>query len=85
VSIPAHTWKIIVVLDREMMMSRRINDSTRVIAVDMPNNDSSIDRNDDWKTFRVSIDEIEPKKGFDFLSNIPLTIQHVLESAFDTQ
>jgi endonuclease G len=59
----------------------RISTSTRVIAVDMPNT-QTVNANA-WGTYRTSIDAIESATGFDFLSNLPVTIQTTLEAIID--
>jgi endonuclease G len=38
INVPAHCWKIVVVLPEGSNDLQRINDATRIIAVDMPNN-----------------------------------------------
>lgn len=58
----------------------RITNATRVIAVDMPNS-QTIDSN--WRLYRVSVDFLEQKTGYDFLSKIPQAIQDVLEARVD--
>ncbi|MGD1045347.1 MAG: hypothetical protein ABR936_08480 [Bacteroidota bacterium] len=45
----------------------------------MPNNDDQISRTDDWKNYRTCVDSIESRTGFDFLSNVPTSIQAVIE------
>ncbi len=58
----------------------RINNNTRVIAVDMPNSQTI---NTDWRSYRVSVDFLEGKTGFDFLSKVPQAIQDVIEAKID--
>jgi endonuclease G, mitochondrial len=78
VAVPARVWKVIVVLERVGAGIEGITPKTRVIAVDMPNSQGIQDKN--WRSFRVSVDQIEAATGFDFLSNVPATVQQVLES-----
>ena len=82
VTVPNHTWKIIVVLDRSGNATR-VTNATRVIAVDIPNNQGI--RNNNWKTYRVSVDSIEKKTGYNFLTNVPTKIQSVIEAKVDNQ
>ena len=42
-------------------------------------------RTADWKTYRVSVDQVETLTGYDFFSNVPTTIQNVIESVVDNQ
>lgn len=83
VNIPERTWKVIVVLPSGDRDRERITDSTRVIAVDMPNDNREISRHNDWKKFRTTIDALEKKTGFDFLSALPESIQSSLEQTVD--
>lgn len=82
IDVPSHTWKIIVVLPVGKDDINRITANTRVIAVAMPNR---FDVNDlSWGAYRVSVDELEQKTGFDFLSEVPIGIQAAIESQVDT-
>lgn len=81
VEVPARTWKIVVVLDRPGQGVDAITDATRVIAIDIPNNQGIRERN--WRSFRVSVDQLETATGYDFLSKVPEGVQQVLESRVD--
>lgn len=83
VSIPATTWKVIVVLDREGLGVRGITANTRVIAVEMPNEQGI--RDDDWRSYRVSVDQLEKKTGYDFLNSVSRNIQSTIERKVDQQ
>lgn len=85
VNIPERTWKVIVVLDAGENDLHRISNKTRAIAVDMPNDNVLIDKNDDWRKYRVSIDSLEAATGFDFLSAIPISVQSDIEAVVDNQ
>jgi endonuclease G len=82
VTIPTHCWKIVVLLSEGNNDKRRINCSTRVIAVNMPN-ESSIKSG--WRNYRTTVDDIENKTGYDFLSTLPKSKQSCLESKIDSQ
>ncbi|MBL0386899.1 DNA/RNA non-specific endonuclease [Tumebacillus sp. ITR2] len=82
VVVPAYTWKIMVVLPNGNGDLSRITSTTRVIAVMMPNNQTV--NSQSWGYYRVSVDSIESKTGYDFLSAVPATIQSVIESKVDT-
>jgi endonuclease G, mitochondrial len=60
----------------------RVMTTTRVIAVIMPNIDSI--RPDDWRPYRVKVDDIETITGYNYLSNVPQAIQDVIEANVDT-
>ncbi len=82
VTIPSNCFKIIVVLPEGDDDLKRISVLTRVIAVDMPNDESVSIR---WRTYLTTVDEIESKTGFDFLSNVSNSIQAYLESKKDSE
>lgn len=81
VTVPTHTWKVIVVLEQANLGLGSINAQTRTIAVSIPNVKGI--QETDWRTYRVSIDEIEKATGYDLLSNIPGGLQQELESRVD--
>jgi endonuclease G, mitochondrial len=85
VTVPLRTWKVIMVLSDGSGDVGRVTTSTRLIAVDMPNDDALISRTADWRTFRVSTDYVETATGYDFFSNVSTSIQSVIESRVDTQ
>jgi endonuclease G len=78
--VPAFVWKVIVVLPNGNNDLSRINNNTRVIAVLAPNQQSA---SADWKTYRVSVDVIESQTGYDLLSNLPASVQQVIEARVD--
>jgi endonuclease G len=80
INIPERTWKVIVVLPNGESDLERITENTRVIAVDVPNSD---DVNEDWSTYRTSVDAIEKATGYDFLSNVSTVIQNAIEAKVD--
>ncbi|MGC1306036.1 MAG: DNA/RNA non-specific endonuclease [Phormidesmis sp.] len=74
VTVPGRVWKVMVVLDE---LEDGISRGTEVIAVDMPNSDRI---NEDWQTYRTTIDRIEIATGYDLLSEVSEDIQAVIES-----
>ena len=82
ITVPTKTWKVIVVLDPGRGISG-VSANTRLIAVEMPNEPGI--RNTDWRNYRVSVDKVEAATRYDFLSNVPTTIQKVIESQIDNQ
>ena len=77
VAVPASTWKVIVVLANGDGDLERVDASTRVIAVQIPNRQGI--RNDSWGAFRISVDKLEADTGYDFLSSVKSSVQHVIE------
>jgi endonuclease G len=82
VAVPAQTWKVIVVLPIGTNDVSRVTTSTRTIAVVIPNSGTI---NSDWRTYRVSVDQVEAITGFDFFSNVSAGIQAVIEGRVDNQ
>lgn len=80
VVVPTDTWKVIVVLQPNAGI-QSITNQTRVIGVAMPNIEGIKDV--DWRTYRVSVDAIESATRYDFLTNVPESVQKVLESRVD--
>ncbi len=80
IQVPHRTWKVIVVSTPGAGVAG-ITEKTRVIAVDIPNEQGIY--SDDWRKYRVSVDALESKTGFDFLSNVPTSIQTVIEAQVD--
>lgn len=85
VNIPEKTWKVILVLEAGENDLQRITDSTRTIAVVMPNDNALIGMYDDWKKFRVSVDDVEELTKLDFFKNVPKHLQKKIESVIDAQ
>lgn len=80
-TVPAVLWKIIVVLPVGNNDIQRVSAQTRVIAVWMPNTNETGDKK--WSAFRISVDEVEARTGYDFLSTVPIAVQQVIESSVD--
>ncbi|MBU7585870.1 MAG: DNA/RNA non-specific endonuclease [Nostoc sp. TH1S01] len=81
ITVSARTWKVIVVLDRAGLGVSGVTNSTRVIAVDIPNTQGV--RNADWRTYRISVDTLESRTGYNFLSQVSASIQSVIEARVD--
>ena len=81
ISVPAALWKVVVVLPVGSNDVRRVTAQIRVIAVWMPNTNDTGDQK--WSAYRVSVDEIERQTGYNLLSNVPVTIQQVIEARAD--
>ena len=81
ITVPASLWKIIVVLPIGQNDVLRINENTRVIAVNIPN-DNGVG-GDSWKKYIVSVNELQQLTGYDFLSNVSPDIQAIIEARVD--
>lgn len=81
ITVPAYTWKIIVVLTAGNNDLSRVTSSTRVIAVKMPNTSDCVTT---WGGYRTNVRSLETLTGFDFLSNISKSVQDQIETKTDT-
>ncbi len=77
INVPEACWKIILILPVGEDDFNRIGEATQVIAVWMPNVQSVANN---WRGYRVSIDQIEQKTGYDFFADLPVAVQSTLES-----
>jgi endonuclease G len=80
VTVPANCWKVVVVLPTGSNDVGRVTSSTRVIAVNTPNNNSLSSA---WGGYRTSVDAIEAATGYDLLSALPSGLQNTLEAKTD--
>lgn len=79
--VPSNFWKVIVVLPTGDNDRSRVDAATRVIAVDMPNRQDA--NNYQWSHYRVSVDELEQRTGYDLLNALPENIQAIIEARVD--
>jgi endonuclease G len=87
ITVPSQCWKIIVVLDKPDIEDPssdpgRVDENTRVIAVNMPNVE---DVGEDWGKFRTSVNEIEQLTGFTFFDKVPANIIGPLKDSVDDE
>ncbi len=81
ITVPANTWKIVLIMPKGVTSPKNITKDTRIIAIRMPNN-MSVSK-EDWGKYRVSVDKIEQVTGYDFFTEIPKTVQDALEAKID--
>lgn len=77
VAVPKTFFKIVVVLEPGQT-AKDVRSSTAVIAVLMPNETGIMDEG--WEKYRTSVDEIEKRTGYEFLSAVPESVQRVIEA-----
>lgn len=80
VNVPAHIWKVAVILPVGDNDLNRVTTGTRVIAVDTPNINII---NPDWTQYIVTVRDIEKATGYNLLSNLPQAVQDVVEAQKD--
>jgi endonuclease G len=87
VTVPAHCWKIILVLDKSdgddpSKDAARVDEQTRIIAVNMPNVEGV---GEDWSKFRTSVKEIEQLTSFKFFDKVPDNIIGPIKDVVDDE
>ena len=78
--VPSFTWKVILILPNGSNDVSRVTTSTRTIAVRVPNDES---HNTSWGLYRVSVRSLEQTLGYNFFSQVPQSIQDVIETRVD--
>jgi endonuclease G len=81
VAVPESCFKIVVVLSKGED-ARHVGQETRVIAVLMPNKEGIL--SSDWEGYRTTVDDIERRTGYDFLTRVPAAVQAVIEARADS-
>lgn len=81
VTVPAWTWKVIVVLPVGIDDAQRVGPFTRVISVIMPNT-QSVSR--PWTQYRVSVANVEKLTGHTFFSQIRPWVRARIKKRVDT-
>lgn len=82
--IPAHTWKIVVVVSNGSgSVLSRITPSTRVIAVDIPNIQGV--RSDPWNKYVVPVNQLEALTSYHFFTALAPDLAAVLKAKIDGQ
>ncbi|MGI4727142.1 MAG: DNA/RNA non-specific endonuclease [Janthinobacterium lividum] len=76
INVPAHIWKVAVIIPNGNNDLKRINGSATLIAIDTPN-DNSI--NPDWQQYICTVRDIEKNTGYNLFSNLPVAVQNAIE------
>lgn len=76
VAVPSSMWKVVVLLPPGAGPAA-VDTSTPVVAVDIPN---TPDATGDWRGYQLTVDALEARTGYDFLSAVPPGVQAVIES-----
>lgn len=80
VTVPSNIWKVAVVIPNGNNDTTRVDASTRIIAVNVPNNNSV---SSNWKLYRTSVEAIEAATGYNLLSRLPVALQNIIEAKVD--
>ncbi len=78
VTVPTNCWKVIAVFARGTL---EIDASTRIIAVDMPNDDGIA--NIRWESYKTTVRSIEERTGLDLFGLLPRGMQDQIETRID--
>ena len=78
VTVPASTWKVVLVIAKGDNDLSRVTAATRTIAVNMPNSQGI--RNNPWQTYLTTVDAVETLTGYDFFANVPDAIENSIEA-----
>ncbi len=81
IQVPARVWKVIVVLPVGNNDVSRVSSTTRIIAIDTPNQQGTTSN---WGQYRTSVDAIEAATGLNVLSALPTSVQQVVEAQVDS-
>lgn len=81
ITVPQSMWKIALVIPIGSNDVSRVTNTTRVISILTPNNQTVSSQ--PWWSYRTSVDQIEALTGYDFLSNVPVDVQTQIESVTD--
>lgn len=76
INVPAHIWKVVVIIPNGNQDLKRINSNATLIAIDTPN-DNSINPN--WQQYVCSVRDIEKSTGYNLFSNLPKAVQDSIE------
>ena len=78
VTVPAFTWKVVLVIPKGDDDVSRVTAGSRTIAIMMPNTQGI--RNNDWHQYLTTVDAVEQQTGYDFFANVPDAIENAIEA-----
>lgn len=78
ITVPAYTWKILLILPDGDEDLNRITINTQILAVCVPNK-KSCSRNGSWQQYICSVNYIEERTGYDFFDILPDELEEALE------
>jgi endonuclease G len=84
VVIPDLTWKVVLVLPNGSNDLQRVTRNTRAFGIVVPNH-APVVIGDVWRTYRVTVDQVERLTGYNFFSTIPKITQEMIERRRDRQ
>ena len=82
VAVPSSMFKVVVVMSGAHPLPSEVTTSTRVIAVEIPNNHSV---SGNWSRYKTTLSSLETKTGFHFLSDVDPAVHDALATQVDSQ
>lgn len=82
VSVPSSLFKVVVVMEGARPVPSEVTPTTRVIAVEIPNN-TTVSGN--YRRYRTSIESLEQKTGYRFLADADPAVHDALAPRVDSQ
>ena len=80
ITVPSHTWKILLILpEGENDLSRAASEA-QLIAVNVPN-EKGCGKNGSWQQYLCTVDYIEEITGYDFFELLPDDLEEKIESS----
>jgi len=77
INVPAHIWKVVVIIPDGNDDLARVDENAQVIAIDTPN-DNNVSNN--WMDYVCTVKSIESATGYNLLSALPQSVQDALEN-----
>jgi DNA/RNA endonuclease G (NUC1) len=81
ITVPASTWKVVLVIPKGENDISRVTAATRTIAIMMPNIQGI--RNNDWHQYLTTVNAVEAQTGYDFFANVSDAIENSIEAGTD--
>jgi endonuclease G, mitochondrial len=78
ITVPETVWKVVLIMDKPGRSPSEIGPNTKVIAVEIPNEQGI--KAEGWGKYLVTVDSIEQKTGYDLLNALPVDVQAKIES-----
>ncbi|MBN8702268.1 MAG: DNA/RNA non-specific endonuclease [Bacteroidetes bacterium] len=78
ITVPASCWKVALILPVGSNDKNRVSASTKVIAINVPNNQDA--DNLKWFNYITTVDKVEQLTGLNLFSALPDNIENIIES-----
>lgn len=78
VVIPQYTWKVVLILPNGTNDLSRVTRATRAFGIIVPNF-APVVSSTPWENYRVTVDAVEAKTGYNFFSAVPKNTQEIIE------